>query len=335
MVRIQIVSDLHLETHPSYSTYDLPATAPYLALLGDIGHIADPSFLDWLQDLLSRWRIVFFLFGNHEAWHMRLSSAKKKVRAFAERMEGLRVKKGGEGIGEFVFLDRTRYDFPSSSSDTTSPSSSSGINSSSSSHRNSDDITILGCTLYSHITPSQSHSISSRFIDFRDMIDWDVSEHNDAHSADLAWLNEQVQSIANLENQENERGGRKRKRKIMILTHYSPTIDPRTKNPRYPAESSVSSGFMTDLSREICWRSESVTIWGYGHTHYNVDFFSCTEGEEEGKEGVGGGGGKRVVANQKGYYKTLPPPRKHSTSRGEGEGEVEGLAFQAGKIIEI
>lgn len=248
---------------------------------------------------------------------MRLSSAKKKVRAFAERMEGLRVKKGVGGMGEFVFLDRTRYDFPSSSS---------------SHHKNSDDITILGCTLYSHITPKQSHSISSRFIDFRDMIDWDVSEHNDAHSADLAWLNAQVQSI-HAENQENERGERKRRRKIVILTHYSPTIDHRTKTPRYPAESSVSSGFMTDLSREICWRSESVKVWGYGHTHYNVDFFFTLEGGGETDiAGDGGGGGKRIVANQKGYYKTLPPPpRKHPASRGEGD----ELAFQAGKIIEI
>ncbi|KAF2995302.1 hypothetical protein E8E14_003829 [Neopestalotiopsis sp. 37M] len=34
---IQTISDLHLETPKAYDVHEIPAKAPYLALLGDIG----------------------------------------------------------------------------------------------------------------------------------------------------------------------------------------------------------------------------------------------------------------------------------------------------------
>ena len=103
MVLIQVVSDLHLEMHPSYDDFDLPATAQYLALLGDIGHVCDQAFFKWLENLLGRHKTVLFLFGNHEPYHMRLSTAKSQVKAFAAKIDKLRAKE--ESIGQFVFLD--------------------------------------------------------------------------------------------------------------------------------------------------------------------------------------------------------------------------------------
>lgn len=62
----QVVSDLHLETHPSYD-FSIKQTAPNIALLGDIGHIIDHGLLTFLERLLNRSWNVFFLLGNHEA----------------------------------------------------------------------------------------------------------------------------------------------------------------------------------------------------------------------------------------------------------------------------
>ncbi|CAF9942121.1 MAG: hypothetical protein ALECFALPRED_009533 [Alectoria fallacina] len=280
IVLLQIVSDLHLETHPSYRDFDLPATARYLALLGDIGHVCDEAFFKWLESLLGRYETVLFLFGNHEPYHMRLSSAKSRMRCFAVKMERLRLT---SSIGQFVFLDQTRYDFP------TAPNVG---------------VTILGCTLFSRVVPEQAREVVHRFVDFKDMIDWDVEDHNDCHQADVQWLNKVVEKISEEDPE----------RKIIIFTHYSPSIDHRTKNPRYP-KSSVDSGFMTDLSGQVCWKRSTVKLWASGHTHFNFDF----KDEETGK---------RVVANQKGYYPTLPSSKKGA----DGNGFDVGKTFDLGAL---
>ena len=195
----------------------------------------------------------------------------------------------GEGIGTFVFLDRTRSDLPCDSS-----SSGSG---------GGGGVTILGCTIYSQISREQGMEVAEKFVDFRDIVDWDVGDHTDCHEADVEWLNRQVDDITEETGPE---------RKIVIMTHYSPTIDGRTKNPRYP-KSTVDSGFMTDLSKQPCWKSPLVKLWAFGHTHYNVDFM-----DEDS--------GKRVVANQKGYHSKLPSQR---------EGSGDRLAFDVGKTVDI
>ncbi|KAF1348912.1 hypothetical protein BDV97DRAFT_370135 [Delphinella strobiligena] len=156
-------------------------------------------------------------------------------------------------LGRFVFLERTRYDL-------------------------TPDLTILGCTLYSRIQPEQHDYVSFGLNDYYHIKDWTVEDHDIAHTADLAWLNEQVSEIA--ANEPN--------RRVSIFTHHSPTIDSRAMDPNH-ANSKISSGFMTDLSSECCWTSPNVKLWAFGHTHFNCDF-------------VGDKTGKSVVANQRGYY---------------------------------
>ena len=250
-MHLQIVSDLHLETHPSYKDYDLPVTARHLALLGDIGHVCDAGFFEWLERQLGLYEVIFFLFGNHEAYHMRLSSAKSRVKDFAARME--RKSSCKNGTGRFVFMDQTRYDIPSPPAE-----SGGGVG----------DVTILGCTLFSQVTREQATEVASQFVDFKDILEWDVGDHNGCHGADLRWLNGEVEKIM----QESP------DRRIVILTHYSPTVDPRTRNPKY-AGSTVDSGFMTDLSEEVCWKSTEVKLRAFGHTHYNCDYVDETSGK--------------------------------------------------------
>jgi hypothetical protein len=103
----QIMSDLHLETHPSYDHFKLQQTAPYPALLGDIGHVGDERLFAFLEKQLEWYWIVYFLLGNHEPYHLSLAIAKAKVNTFAKKMKCLNAK---STIGKFVFLDKTRHD---------------------------------------------------------------------------------------------------------------------------------------------------------------------------------------------------------------------------------
>jgi hypothetical protein len=142
----------------------------------------------------------------------------------------------------FPFLDPTRYDL-------------------------TERVTILGCTLFSHVTPEQASAVASRLVDFKDTLNWSVHDHNLSH--ELA-----------------QRSREEPQRHIVIFTHHSPCGDERANDPRYN-ESEVTSGFVTDLRNEECWRNPKVKMWAFGHTHYNCEF------EETGK---------KVLANQKGYY---------------------------------
>ncbi|KAK2745392.1 hypothetical protein FQN57_003735 [Myotisia sp. PD_48] len=252
-VLFQIMPDLHLETHPSY-IYNFQTKAHYLCLLGDIGLVGDDRLFQFLEKQVKRYWVVFYLLGNHEPSNMSFDSAKAKMRAFESKMANLRVQ---STIGRFVFLDQTRYDI-------------------------SDTFTVLGCTLFSNILPHQTDAVSNRLVDFRNIVNWTVHDHNLAHRSDLDWLNRQVVEIS----------AKNPHRQIAIFTHHSPSLDSRAVDPTQ-VESEVSSGFVTDLKLESCWTHHSVKAWAFGHTHFNT----CFNNEH----------GALVLANQKGYY-TMPKP---------------------------
>ncbi|KIX02729.1 uncharacterized protein Z518_08671 [Rhinocladiella mackenziei CBS 650.93] len=249
--RIQVLSDLHLETPATYDIFTIPPHSPTLALLGDIGYVQDAGFFEFLQQQLSNFRLVLFVLGNHEPYHSNWTDVKTRLGRFSDDMQKWFLE--GKIAGEFIVLDQTRYDI--------SPS-----------------VTILGCTLFSGITSEQTQSVSYGLNDFYLIEDWSVDLHCRAHYADLSWLNEQVELISRLEPA----------RKIIILTHHSPCTNEETIDPKHKG-SSISSGFATDLSREPCWTNQNVTVWAFGHTHFNCDF-------QDAKTG------KRVVSNQRGYY---------------------------------
>jgi len=255
MARFQIMSDLHLESPSAYDAFPVPPKAPYLALLGDIGNARDEGFFQFLDAQLVHFDTVFFLLGNHEPYHTSWSKVKERLRDFSEtvaRRRSLQTE-GGSRIGRFVFLDQTRYDV-------------------------SSDVTVLGCTLHSKVSPSQHDHVSFGLNDFYHIQDWTVEDHCEAHQADLAWLNAQVAEISS----------REPSRKIVIFTHHSPSTAEAVTDPAH-AKSPISSGFSTDLSMEECWSNLAVRVWVFGHTHYNCDFEDAVTK-------------KRVLTNQRGYY---------------------------------
>lgn len=244
---IQILSDLHLENPAAYDRFEIIPSAPYLALLGDIGQANDERLFGFFRAQLPKFRTVFALLGNHEPYDSSWESTKTRFKDFQQTMDE------EHGSGKFVFLDQTRIDL-------------------------SAEVTILGCTLYSHVVPDEFDHVSFGLNDFHYIKDWTVDQHNTAHASDLSWLNQQVQEITAKDPQ----------RKIVVLTHHSPTLDKRTRDQAH-MNSKISSGFMSDLSNQQCWNSPIVKIWAYGHTHFNCDFLDEVTG-------------KRLVSNQRGYY---------------------------------
>ncbi|RAL09880.1 uncharacterized protein BO97DRAFT_407426 [Aspergillus homomorphus CBS 101889] len=265
-IQLQVLSDLHLETPAAYDIYDISPSAPYLALLGDIGYVRDEGFFLFLRKQLANFRIVFLVLGNHEAYHSTWSQTKSHVQRFKDDAD--RSFRNGELIGELVILDQVRYDI-------------------------SPTVTILGCTLFSHVGDDQIDTVNLGLNDFYHIDDWPIEAQQEAHRADLAWLNHEVGAIARLEPH----------RKVIVLTHYCPSTQKEVIDPRH-VSSKISSGFMTDLSSEVCWKNEVVKLWAFGHTHFNCDVQDSTTG-------------KRVFTNQRGYY------------------FAQSSGFDAGKVIQV
>ncbi|KAK3371705.1 Metallo-dependent phosphatase-like protein [Lasiosphaeria ovina] len=259
---VQVVSDLHLESPKAYDVFELEPKAPYLALLGDIGNVAahKDDCLAFLTRQLRQFRAVLFVPGNHEAYHSTWPATLEILAAF-EREAG-----DDPSLGTFVLLDRATFRLPDCCS---SSSSSSGA------------MVIAGCSLFSAVPDDRQMAVSMGLNDFyMTGSDWDVAAHNAAHRRDLSWLNARV---AELEQQPDVGA-------IVILSHWSPSMDARAADPRHAA-SPITSGFATDLSTEPCFKSSKVKVWAFGHTHYNCDFLV--------ERGLGP---LRLVTNQRGYY---------------------------------
>lgn len=249
---LQIISDLHLESPKAYDFSSITPRAPHLALLGDIGCIT-PHKADMLKFLTDQLtQFRTVLFVPGN--HEAYSSTWPTALGILRTFE--KEVKNNPVLGEFVLLDRTVFKLPET------------------------DLTILGCSLFSSVPAESELAVSMGLNDFFETKEWDVSAHNKAHKRDVAWLNAQVKNLEHSTTQ------------VMILTHWSPSMDLRSLNPRHGA-SLISSVFSTDLSTDPCFLNARVKLWAFGHTHYNCDFWV-----ERGIDA----GLLRLLANQRGYY---------------------------------
>lgn len=251
---LQIISDLHLESPKGYDVFAIVPCAPHLALLGDIGNVTPhkAEFLAFLTRQLKQFRTVLFVPGNHESYSSDWPTALAILREFETTVQC----DDDIALGDFILLDRTAFKLPDI------------------------DFTILGCSLFSHIPPESEMAVSMGLNDFFHTESWDVEMHSAAHKRDVEWLNAQVAAPEHGDS------------KIIILTHWSPSRDPRSSDPKHAA-SPISSAFSTDLSDQPCFQSEKVELWGFGHTHFNCDFVV---------ERGAGVGSLRLLTNQRGYY---------------------------------
>ncbi|KAI6857646.1 hypothetical protein KC343_g7685 [Hortaea werneckii] len=251
---LQIVSDLHLESPKAYDVFEIVPKAPYLALLGDIGTFSDSHKNDFLS-FLRRQLQNFRIVFFVAGNHESYGTTWPKAQAILYELE--QESSNNDSLGEFVFMNRRVYEIPDSG------------------------VTLLGCSLFSFVPSESAMAVEMRMNDFYSTHDWDVAQHNAAHAQDLEWLNDQVASETTANNT------------IMILTHWSPTTDPRSLDPKHLGKDNpIGCAFSTDLSGQKCFESEKVRVWAFGHTHYNCNF-EIERGERAPL---------KVITNQRGYY---------------------------------
>ncbi|CAK7245136.1 MAG: hypothetical protein STHCBS139747_006705 [Sporothrix thermara] len=280
---IQIVSDLHLEIHGDYDTYTIEPHAPVLALLGDIGLVAThrQALAGFLARHLRCFRVVLFVPGNHEAYHSTWPRTRLLLQSFEDevcaRRQGMEMADGEvrrttahTDLGELVILDRQAYRLPGPVA--------------------APPVIVVGCSLFSYASPTNAVAIYHGMNDFRlTGGGWDVDAHNDAHARDRQWLNEVVTSLT---------ANGAPDLRIVVLTHWSPTADPRARDPRHgdAAHDPLAAAFATDLSGDACFQSSKVRVWAFGHTHYNCDVLVKRQ-TADGRDLVP----LRLYTNQRGY----------------------------------
>lgn len=251
-LKLQILSDLHLEVGQQYaewsSTLTFPVAAPFLILGGDIGRLIDyDGYLTFLSAQAARYDKVFLVLGNHEFYGLDHASGLAKARQLCnEPSLG----------GKVVLMDRIRWDDKAT------------------------DVTLLGCTLWSSIPGHASGVVQSKVSDFKKINGWTTERHNEVHTKEFCWLQNQVAEINNAPGV--------RKRTIVVLTHHAPCLEGSSR-PEHAANP-WASAFATDLiaSDLSAARKQwpNVKAWVFGHTHYTTDTVRS---------------GIRIVANQRGY----------------------------------
>ncbi|ERS96987.1 uncharacterized protein SPSK_02609 [Sporothrix schenckii 1099-18] len=267
---IHVLSDLHLEICSQYSTFKVPKTsAAYLILAGDIGRLVDYApLLGFLEGLVSSYRRIFYVLGNHEFYTLTYEKGLS---------EAHRLEKEPSLNGKVTILHRTRWD--EDAQDSPVPS-----------------LTVLGCTLWTHVPPESRDVVGHAIRDFQYIEDWTVDSHNQMHNEEVAWLRQQVAALRTATT------AAAAKRTVVVVTHHVPTVE-GTSRPKY-AGSLWASAFTTELilpgsntgntghteadggrvaDDTKPW--EGVAAWIYGHTHYSNDFVR---------------GGVRLIANQRG-----------------------------------
>ncbi|KAF2226150.1 putative calcineurin-like phosphoesterase [Elsinoe ampelina] len=271
--RAQVQSDLHLEIGQQYNTYSFPVTAPYLILAGDIGRLIDyKNYLDFLKEQAARYKQVFLVLGNHEFYEGDYEWVIEKSQKLCQETSL---------DGKVTLLHRTRWDDPDS------------------------EVTILGCTLWSHIPAGREAIVESRINDFSKIGSWTAEEHNRVHQEELAWIKEQVST---------HDAGNASKRRYLVVTHHAPCME-GTSAPQHMGNP-WNCAFASDLLDQD-W--PGVHTWIFGHTHFSADFI---------KNGI------RVVANQRGYV--FPWGARELEVQAKGEG-VKRLphAFDEEMVVEL
>ena len=214
--KIQFMSDLHLELLLNYLDFSIPVSAPYLLLAGDIGRFSQFEKLEaFVRRQCIRFEQVFFLPGNHEPYGM----TRARCLDLAQQLE-----QSAEMQGRLVILERKRVEL-------------------------SENVTLLGCTLHSHLPAEAKEIVSTKVNDFRKIDGWSIDDHNTAHARDLTWLKAELAHLAAAEPD----------RKIVIATHAG-TSYPR--NASNPWRSAFSTEVLSDFNS---WPgAKQVTTWVFG-----------------------------------------------------------------------
>jgi len=229
-MRIQYVSDIHLEFHDKHNTGALQPNlfvnpcAPYLVLAGDIGVPDLKAYRVFLQWCSEHWNSVFLVAGNHEFYNIRCSP--KTTMDDKKQM----IHDICNDLPNVHFLDCTSVYLPE------------------------ENLRILGCTFWTEISDDIADKAALHMNETRQVLEregtplypWRISE---IHRHEKQWLDNEIQTCeTNLE-------------KCLVITHHLPSYS--LIHEKY-AGSPLNSCFASHS--EPLFRSP-VVGWICGHTH--------------------------------------------------------------------
>ena len=237
-MRIQFVSDIHLELSPIKKLSEfLKPSAPYLALCGDIcAWYKKERLQTFLQYCSKHWMRVFYIAGNHEYYNLPRKHLKDVggPRSMAQVEEWLRSECGK--FPNVSFLQKEFVVLPE------------------------ENCIVVGCTLWTEVCGFATKEAQQLMNDYR--LIWSsaqganpvsVADLNAVHVDHLAWLQATLQQI---------RMGAPGSR-IIVLTHHLPTH--RMISLKFmgnPLNSCFASSAL-----ERCAAAVKPQVWIFGHSH--------------------------------------------------------------------
>jgi len=246
-MKLKIISDIHLEFIKDYKKiidelFNKTHKETILGLLGDICRLDTTENIEKYKYLLKtvsdKYYNVLIITGNHEYYGSFIHDIDKLINNICSEFTNVHfINNKIAQIGNY---------------------------------------NILGCTLWSELDKKNEFLIISSINDFK-YINVEIPDerfdyiegtdcgvytnskltfdfYNKLHKKDLTWIENNIDP----------------NKKNIILTHHAPLIY-HTQDKKY-YNSPTKSVFCTDLTNLI--KNENIVIWGFGHTHYQCEFYA-------------------------------------------------------------
>lgn len=217
--RWQVASDIHLEFYDKHDRgritpeVFLKPAAPNLALCGDIGYPTRPAYRAFLEWCSQHYELVVLTSGNHEYY-----TSQKSVNEIDMLIAEICAR-----FPNVYFLQKGILQTPKAR--------------------------ILGCTLWSYISPQNRYDAQASMNDYSKIPFWTVDSCRNVHADHVAWLEKEIK----YSSEHNE--------PTIILTHHLPSYE--FIHPVYKS-SPGNYNFATNLEHLI---RPPVEAWFCGHTH--------------------------------------------------------------------
>jgi predicted MPP superfamily phosphohydrolase len=231
-MKFQLVSDLHLEfiSKGQYIELDTVLDVPEnsketnLIVAGDLGYPSLPNYKLFLQEASKRYAHVFLVLGNHGYYQQSIDESNRTVQSIVELYSNVTLL----------------------NNDT---------------HPLSEDLTIVGTTLWSPISSTNESYIKTYLNDYRCIYTdkmsgklLKVSDVNAMYEENVNWLQHICET--------------NKDKKLIIVTHHLPS------NTKLIAErfkgSPLNEAFASDLEY-LMKDNSNILYWCAGHTHSSFD----------------------------------------------------------------
>ena len=166
-IRIQYTSDIHLEflkNEPNLEDFVIPS-APYLAILGDLGYPGSKNYLTFLEKASQQYQKVFVIAGNHEFY------SESSMTDIMSNIESI-----CSNLSNVFFLNNSE-------------------------HLLEPDLVLLGTTLWSKIDDDRSELVQIYINDYKyihkkvddRMVPITPNDINEIHTQSVKWLEDSLE----------------------------------------------------------------------------------------------------------------------------------------------